>query len=876
MRKIILAKLSLASLTTLIFLSLASSAFGAATIVIQNNDAANVGFNDPTPVAPIGGNPGTTLGQQRLNAFQFAANIWGATLTSNVTITVKADWISLSCTSSTATLGSAGADSIWSDFPGAPFNNTWYSAALANALTGSDLDSLRAEINAHFNINLGNPGCLDGIHFYLGLDNNHGNDTDLVTVLLHEFSHGFGFQTFTTTSSGAQPNGLPSIYDRFLFDNTTGQTWAQMTDLERQASAINSGNLAWNGPVVTSQTSSVLATPRLVVNSPAGIAGNYAVGTAGFGPSVSSPGQTANLIQALDAADLPGPTTTDGCSPFTNAGAISGNIALIDRGSCTFVSKVKNAQNAGAVAVVIVDNVAAGTPPGMGGSDATITIPAVSITQANGNTIKAQLGSGVNATVLLDLSTPGGTDPQGRALVFTPNPLQGGSSVSHWDTSAFPNQLMEPSINGDLTHSVTTPRDLTASLLQDIGWITSTTTPANTVQFSVSTASVNETDTSPTNLLVTRTGDTTQAAAANYASSDGGGPFGASERSDYEAALGTLHFAAGETQATIPIFAINDSFGESAETFNIALSSPVGCTLGSPAAMVITINSDEAVDGPNPVKNASFNNAFFVRQHYLDFFNRAPDSGGLNFWTNQLNECENVPLPGGFTDAQQCREIRRINVSAAFFLSIEFQQTGYLVERLYKVAYGDAVGTSTFPSAHQLSVPIVRLNEFLPDTQAIGKGVIIGQPGADQLLESNKQALMAEFVLRSRFTTAFPVSMTPAQFVDKLNLNSGGALSQSERDQLVAELTSGAKTRAQVVRAVAEDSTLFAAETNRAFVLAQFFGYLRRNPNDTPDSDYTGYDFWLGKLIQFNGNFVNAEMVKSFLVSGEYQGRFGP
>jgi hypothetical protein len=402
---------------------------------------------------------------------------------------------------------------------------------------------------------------------------------------------------------------------------------------------------------------------------------------------------------------------------------------------------------------------------------------------------------------------------------------------------------------------------------------TPTPTPGpNTVQFSVSTASVNETDTLPTSLLVTRTGDTAQAATVNYASSD----VSASERKDYEAALGTLHFAAGETQATIPIFAINDSFGESAETFNIALSTPVGCTLGSPVAMVITINSDESVDGPNPVKNASFNNSFFVRQHYLDFFNRAPDTSGLNFWTGQLNACENVPLPGGFTDAQQCREIRRINVSAAFFLSIEFQQTGYLVERLYKVAYGDAVGTSTFPNVHQLSVPIVRLNEFLPDTQAIGKGVIIGQAGWEQDLENNKQALIAGFVLRSRFTTAFPVSMTAAQFVDKLNLNSGGALSQAERDQLVAELTSGAKNRAQVVRAVAEDSTLFAAETNRAFVLAQFFGYLRRNPDDTPDSNYTGYGFWLDKLIQFNGNFVNAEMVKAFLVSEEYQGRFGP
>jgi hypothetical protein len=118
--------------------------------------------------------------------------------------------------------------------------------------------------------------------------------------------------------------------------------------------------------------------------------------------------------------------------------------------------------------------------------------------------------------------------------------------------------------------------------------------------------------------------------------------------------------------------------------------------------------------------------------------------------------------------------------------------------------------------------------------------------------------------------------MTPTEFVDKLNANAGGALSAGERSQLINELTSGAKNRAQVLRAVTEDPDLFGAETNRAFVLAQFFGYLRRNPNDAPDADYTGYDFWLGKLNQFNGNFVNAEMVKAFIVSGEYQGRFGP
>jgi hypothetical protein len=450
--------------------------------------------------------------------------------------------------------------------------------------------------------------------------------------------------------------------------------------------------------------------------------------------------------------------------------------------------------------------------------------------------------------------------------MYAPAAFEGGSSVSHWDTTLYPNQLMEPDISGDLTHNVDTPQDLTASLLRDIGWVITASSHANSVDFSASSQSVSETldQTTRIDLTVNRSGDTTGAATIDYASADGT----ASERSDYMAARGTLFFNGGETSKTIPIFIVDDRFGESPETFTVGLSNPVGCTLGSQTTFTVTINSNESANGGNPVKDATFNTDFFVRQHYLDFFNREPDTGGLNFWKNQIDSC------GADTT---CKDLRKINVSAAFFLSIEFQQTGYLVERLYKTAYGNAIGNSTLGGTpHTLAVPIVRLNEFLPDTQQIGRGVVIGQPGADQQLETNKQTLIAQFVQRQRFLSAFPGSMTPAQFVDTLNSNAGFPLSQSERDQLVTDLTAGTKTRAQVLRAVAEDSDLFNSEQNRAFVLAQFFGYLRRNPNDSPDSDYSGYDFWLGKLNQFNGNFVNADMVKSFIVSGEYQGRFGP
>jgi len=728
MRKLILARLSLASLTALVVFSFSSSAFGAATIVIQNNDAANVGFNDPTPIAPVGGNPGTTLGQQRLNAFQFAANIWGTMLNSNQPIVVRAQWTALSCSTNSAVLGAAGANDIFSDFPSAPFAGTWYSVALANALSGTDLNGATNEINANFNVNLGNAGCLDGTHFYLGLDNNHGNDVDLVAVLVHEFSHGLGYQTFTSSSTGAQASGMPSIFDRFLFDNNTGLHWKDLNDSQRQASAISINKLAWDGPRVTTDLASVLATPVLRVNSPGGIAGNYTVGTAGFGAPLASSGVTANVVQG---------SPTDGCAPLSNGAAISGKIAIIDRGNCNFTVKVKNAQNVGAIGVIIVNNQAGVI--GMGGSDSTITIPSLMVSDSNGATIKAQLGAPVNATLLLNTAAPSGVDGANRALMFAPNPVQGGSSVSHWDQSLFPNQLMEPNISSDLTHSVVPVWDLTFSILRDIGWI-------------------------------------------------------------------------------------GNKIGDS---------------------------------------------QFFVRQHYLDFLSRAPDSSGLAFWNNEIVSC-------GLDQA--CIEIKRINVSAAFYLSIEFQETGFLVERTYKIAFSDPNGQAVIGGVPTvIKVPRVRFSEFLPDTQQIGAGVQVGIGNWQQQLDNNKAAYMLAFVQRADFQSAFPSSMTADAFVTQLDQNAGGVLSASEKASLVAVLgatPNDVAKRAQVLRAVAEDSDLKALETNRAFVLMQYFGYLRRNPNDAPDNDHSGWKFWLDKLNNFNGNFVDAEMVKAFLVSGEYKGRF--
>ncbi|MCA1573347.1 MAG: peptidase, partial [Acidobacteria bacterium] len=253
-----LVKTRVLLLTVMVGLIASSSALAAATIVIQNNDQPGVGFNDPTPVAPVGGNNGSTLGEQRLNAFQFAANIWGATLNSGPPITVRASWPGLPCTATSGTLALAGAVNIRRDFPGALFAATWYSVAIANSLSGSDLNGPTAEISARFNVNVGTTGCLESRQWYYGLDTNPGiNRINLVTVLLHEFSHGLGFQTFTDEETGARPSELPTIYDRFLFDNTTGKTWVEMTNAERVASAINTGNLVWNGSQVTNDAATV-------------------------------------------------------------------------------------------------------------------------------------------------------------------------------------------------------------------------------------------------------------------------------------------------------------------------------------------------------------------------------------------------------------------------------------------------------------------------------------------------------------------------------------------------------------------------------------------------------------------------------------------
>ncbi|MHA4871364.1 PA domain-containing protein [Duganella sp. PWIR1] len=453
-----------------------SVSWAAATITIVNGDPAGVGFNDPAPVTQVGGNLGTTLGTQRLNAFQAAASKWGETLDSSVPIRVLATWEALPCTESAAVLGSAGALEVFADFPGAPQRNAWFSKAETNKLLGLDTDPDTPDIRARFNVNLGQPGCFTGSPFYLGLDNNHGPNTDLVTVLLHEFAHGLGFQTYTDDQTGELLAGVPSIWDYFLLDASTGKVWKDMNKAERAASAVKSGKLVWTGVQVNNAAQTVLqaGTPILTILSPPRVAGVIQIGTAAFGPSLGTPGLTGEVMPVVDTP----PDLGRACAPLSplNARAVQGRIALLDRGVCTFVVKVLNVQDAGAIGAIVVDNVAGAPPPGLGGSEPRIVIPAVRITLEDGLVLKQELAkrtrthSGMFANLGVNLGVRAGTDVLGRVLMYAPRPNQPGSSVSHYDTSATPNQLMEPAINADLTHGVKPPYDLTLPLLKDIGW----------------------------------------------------------------------------------------------------------------------------------------------------------------------------------------------------------------------------------------------------------------------------------------------------------------------------------------------------------------------------------------------------------------------
>lgn len=368
--------------------------------------------------------------------------------------------------------------------------------------------------------------------------------------------------------------------------------------------------------------------------------------------------------------------------------------------------------------------------------------------------------------------------------------------------------------------------------------------PAVSVQFSSANYSALESQ-HGVDVTVTRSGLISDAVSVNYRTADDV----ALERSDYTTAAGTISFAPGETVKTFHVLITDDAYVEGDENFAVVLSDPTGvAALGTHDTALVTILSDDSdPHAPNPVDDSEF----FVRQHYHDFLGRQPDAAGLAYWVQKIESCGADTL---------CREDRRINVSASFFLSIEFQETKFFAVRIQRAAFGRK---SEDPASRLTYRQLVR------DTSRLGEGVIVGKPGFEQKLEQNKQAYAEQVVAGPDFLPRFPLSLTAAEYVDALYSSAGVVPTSTERQEAITAFGGGgAEGRVAALRNVANSDSLSHAEFTPAFVLAEYFGYLRRDP-DTP-----GYTFWLSKLSGFDGNFIEAEMIKAFISSGEYRSRF--
>jgi MYXO-CTERM domain-containing protein len=440
-----------------------ATASATATFLVTNMDAPGEGFNDPTPVSPVGGNPGTTVGQQRLNAFNEATRIWGKTIDSTVPIVIYASFAPLDCSGGRITLGQASSAGLVANRPGLP-PNVLYPLALANRIAGQDLDSTSEDIDAMFNGSLYD--CSAGQQdWYYGFDGKPpADDIDLISVLLHELGHGLGFASAVDNESGALGGGQLDMVDTFtahLYDNQTGQLWSAMTDAQRATSAQNVRHLVWQGDNVTKAAAKVLAkgAPRLT----------FAPAINGLGGALSE----ADFGPYLSAGSVHGPvvlgTPVDGCALPPS---YTGKVVLFQGGDCPSSQKSQLAQMGGAIAVLIADvNGGYGIEPPFSLDDPPsqvamfpVHIPVIGVTYAD-----AVLVSGAsNEMVTLDADATRlvGTDAQGQMYMYATRPLLEGSTVSHWDTLARPDLMQEPNASYTVSHDLR----MEQALMRDIGW----------------------------------------------------------------------------------------------------------------------------------------------------------------------------------------------------------------------------------------------------------------------------------------------------------------------------------------------------------------------------------------------------------------------
>jgi hypothetical protein len=446
-----------------------------AQFVFITNDPTGVGFNDNTAastlsVQVLGNNPGNTVGELRRNVLEAAGARWSQFLNSQIPILVDVDFEDLGGSSAGGiALAGASASSYVRNFPNAPRPGIYYPLALANSLADADLRPNLSDIDITVNSNAELDGN-SGLSWYYGLDGNTpSNLVNFSDVIAHELGHGLGFASFANLETGAFAFGDPDIFSTLIYDSEVFLSWESMNDSERLTSATNDPFVVWFGPYSNTAADGVndyIASGKQNVT----IAGtSFPAQQASFSSNISENGFTGDLALVNDGVDI----TSDAAQVIINTTELSGKIALVDRGIVNFDLKVSRAQDAGALAVVIANNVGGDAlfPPS---GESTDPVPVIFVSENSGTNLKALLSSGnpVNVTLFTSLLivNEGGSaaEFQTNIRLHAPATLAPGSSVSHWSADAFPNLLMEPNNSSGLNANL----DLSPLLMKDIGWNT--------------------------------------------------------------------------------------------------------------------------------------------------------------------------------------------------------------------------------------------------------------------------------------------------------------------------------------------------------------------------------------------------------------------
>jgi Calx-beta domain len=814
-------------------------------------------------------------------AIQRAAAVWTAQIKSPVTITINIDYGFNSPGGGPFgpnTLGSTGSNRILVDYSGVRTNliagaSSPAEAALYNSLPTSFLPTdvgngavVAVNRSAAYAMGLpiSNPSntvvATMGFNKAFPFDFNPDdgitfNQTDFVAVAIHEIGHALGF----TSGAGSDPStATPTLWDLFRF--RPGTTTGTFTTAQRVMVAGGEQNY-FTGQTFDIENGLPTTEPQLSTGGPSGSAGdgrqsshwkdNALTGRfVGIMDPTIGPGTHEeahpndfltietlgwNLVSSVAPPPAPPPPPPPANDNFASAQVITGC-----SGSVT-------GANVGASSEIGEPNHLSTTSDPEGGGAKSIwyrwqapSNSAIEITTAGSRfdtILGVYVGNSVNALTVIgqhdDVGGPQGADKTSRVAF-----------------NAVAGQTYRIAVDG---YANNTEGDFGPVTLN---W--NMTTCGAAVQISSSSFNVSESS-GTLNINVTRTGDTSVAATVNYATTDSFGAScnvntgTASAKCDFNTAGGTLRFAAGETSKTITLSIVNDGYVEGNETFVLTLSSPTGAILGSPATTTITVLDNDGA-GSNPFET----NSFFVRQQYLDFLLREPDSGGFNDWMNVLTNC--APNQGGLGSDPACD---RVHVSSGFFRSTEFGERGYWAYRYYHAALGRR--------------PLFA--EFLPDMRRLSV------PQAEE--EVARGAFISDFMQRAEFQTIYTgltSAANAAQFIAKLEEKAEvtlpattttlpGQPPQYGRNELIQKMASGEFTAAQTLRAFIEQKVVFDRFFFRAFVAMQYFGYLLRDPEDA------GYNDWVDVLTNGRGNIPPGDfrhLIFGFVWSVEYRQRFGP